>query len=318
MYLVHTKTDEELWAEDKELLQLARVDLPIQWQERIPSQRDALLIIGEQSKIWHEPDDPVELDESYVNDLKTKLVENVQEVWKSRFEEIPNIEILTCDDFLPRINELQRENNRRLGYGAEDKLPPVMGNMASHGLILIPKRYFMISLKPIPVFNCTLGDLPYDDPSKFEVKHKPWDRLFFEDALFTGLSYALFRQLRGEWRENFVKTMKSVMPESEAAIQNLNQIFSQRAKEMITRKKRPEWGFHVVCDKIREVWGNASVRQVYRGIDYFMQKGYGLARTAMADSFVPRLINFEDYILAPFFDSKHPNYLKKKGRFLEK
>ncbi len=109
---------------------------------------------------------------------------------------------------------------------------------------------------------------------------------------------------------DYVRSMKSVGPESETRISSINETMAQYAKEIIARNAKKPWGLYVAGEKLALAWQNRSGMNNYRGIDA-LSAGRSLAQIAMVDG-----IEIPDpsgvYVS---FDPRHPYNGVKEQKF---
>ena len=295
------KSFQDVWAGDKELVRLSRPDLTIDWDAAVPDQQSAYSILAAKSRQWQNPAEPFQLSYPSLSNVLDFLIVEVQNTWGDKLRENPNVEILPCEKYLPRINELELETNRKFGYGNLCRSPPTMYQFSSHGILLMPEKYL------VRVPKGSSRDVTSAD---FDVMELDWDRPFFEEVLCEELCHALFRQLRGEWKSDYVKSMKAVGAEGERRIQSINEAAAQYAKENITRNIRHAWGLYVAAEKIAVAWQNRMGMNDYLGIDALLA-GRKLAQAVMVDDIDARVRSG----ISVSFDPRHPSYGIKKQRF---
>jgi hypothetical protein len=231
------------------------------------------------------------------------LVAEIQNIWGEKLGEMPAFEILPCENYLSRINELVREANNRFGYGGLCNPPPTMISFPDHGILIMPEKFIAQKAKRSST-DATSAD--------FDIMEFVWDRPFFEEVLYEELCHALFRQLRGEWKADYVRSMKAVGNDNEQRIRSINESAAQYAKEIITQNIRPIWGLYVAAEKIYIAWQNRLGMNDYLGIDA-LSANRKLSQVTMVDD-----INIKDrHNVLVSFDPHHTSYTTKKQIFYD-
>jgi hypothetical protein len=113
----------------------------------------------------------------------------------------------------------------------------------------------------------------------FQSKPK---KAFFEEVFFHELQHVLFRQLRGEWGNDYIKIHKKSDGQVLYPIHKINESIAQICEEQICLTAHPEWSLFVVASKIWPFWLDASERKTYRAIKA-LSKEYSLPAIAMLD-----------------------------------
>lgn len=292
---------QEVWKTDKELIKLSDPDIKINWKNELPDNRDVYQILFKISEKWKNPKEPFQLSEGYLKENLSTLTSKIENIWKENFKENPEIEILSNDNYLPRIQELERETNAKFGYGNSCRSPPTMFLSVMHGKIILPQNYIVrINKEKGDDFNTSVLS------ENFDTKELIWDKPFFEMVFSKMLANVLFRQIRGEWKQDYVKAMLAVGGESEMAIISLNAILAQCTGEYIAKKFKPTQGIYLAGDKIGTVWQNRAVMGEYRAVESLRGR-YNLSQIAMADL----LYITPENRVAVVFNRKHPQYSKK-------
>ncbi|MEK6887476.1 MAG: hypothetical protein AABX14_00865 [Candidatus Aenigmatarchaeota archaeon] len=296
------KSFQEVWADDKELAKLSHPSLAIDWNADLPDQQNAYSILAAKCQQWQNPAKPFQLSHASLSDVLDFLIVEVQNVWGDRLREKPGVEILPKERYLPRINELERETNEKFGCGNLCQSPPTMYHSPSHGILLMPENYLVRAPRGHSGNDITSPD--------FDVTELAWDRPFFEEVLCEELCHVLFRQSRGEWKSDYVKSMKAVGAESECRIRSINKATAQYAKELIARNVRHEWGLYVAAEKISVAWQDKLGMNDYLGIEA-LSVGRKLAQAAMVDDIDAR---YRVRVMVSF-DPRHPSNDIKEQRF---
>ena len=297
------KHPSEIWRDDKNLVRLSHPDLRIDWNAQLPSNQDAHSILVKRSEQWLNPAEPFQLDEKILAEALGFLIPEVENVFDDKLKDRPAIEVLPKDRYLPRINELERETNKQFGYGSLCRSPPTMFHSPTNGILLMPEKY-LVRVPRGQSWEVTSGD--------FDVRELTWDRSFFEEVLCEELSHVLFRQLRGEWKRDYVRAMKAIGPQGEEQVSSINETMAQHVKENIARHVRKQWSLYVASEKISLVWGNRDRMNDYLCVDA-LARDRNLAQVAMVDYVLAR----SQKELHVLFNHSHPNYILKEERFNE-
>ncbi len=298
---VRVKTFPEVWENDKKLVRLSHPDLKIDWNAQLPSSKDAYEIFIAKSRQWQNSREPLLLNRKTLKEALDVLIPEIENVFGCKIQDKPIIEILSRDRYLPRINDLERETNVQFGYGGLSQSPPTMYHFSSHGILLIPEKYL------VRVPKAYSGGI---NSANFDVRELIWDKAFFEEVLCEELSHVIFRQLRKEWRDDYVKSMKAIGPEGEARISSINEIMAQYVKEKIAKTFRNQWGLYVASEKIATTWQDRYGMNNYLGIEA-LSCDRGLAQVAMVDQI---LIENQERVDITF-DHLHPSNKSKQDRF---
>lgn len=260
-YELKVKSMEEMWEFDKELLRKYNSNLNIKWNDTLLNDRDAYELLVLKEKRWTNPSEPIIINDQILSLSLEKLISNISHLWETDFK-LPDIEVLSTDNYLPRIQQLEIEVNKMFGYGSVCQSPPTMYLNPTKGKLLMPKEFLI----RVPKNNFELSDSNIMS-ADYNIIEKKWDRPFFENALSEEISHAIFRQLRKEWEISYVNVMKTLGPEKERRISRFNEVIVQYVKDLLTKKSYEEWGLYNVTDKIRRVWGNRYARADYLAID---------------------------------------------------
>lgn len=302
------KSPADIWRGDKKLLRSHKPEVPIDWYRGMPASQDAHNILVSRTGIWNNPPDPVELDGALLKDTLDWMIPDLQSVWGEKLEEPPQIELLPPSGYLARFIELQKETNAQFGSGIIIDSPSTAYLSPFHGRIILPQKCMFRT--PKADFKYTLENMIMSGQD-LDVTEKSWDLPFFEEVLYEEMSHALFRQIRGEWKFEYVRCMTTVGPNIEACMSTLNELFAQYAKDTSALRSRRNWGLHIVAEKIVLVWQNMERMNTYRAIDALARSGYKLGRIAMIDG-VSYVNN--DYVDV-LFEGSHPYHARKLAKF---
>ncbi len=304
------KSIQEVWQTHKDLLRSADCSLPVNWDCQLPNDQEACKLLVLRGKKWTEPQEPVVLDDSSLQNMVYALIPQVQETYGAEIGELPALKLVAPEEFLPTLNHYQIEVNERFGYGSQFVSPPAMGLFALQGMLVIPDRFVVRKLSKNET-DIRGSFLDCAQSNVFETMDLAWDRPFLEETLAGLLSCALLRQARGEWNEDYVTSMAAVGYEAETTIGRIMDMSTQIATEQLCTLN-PQWGFYVATDAIHGVWGDRFKREIYIGIDALSkQKSLGVA--SMVDD-----VGFtQEGKLAVTFCKDHPFDSTKRALFNE-
>lgn len=292
---------EEIWKFDRTLLGQCGINL----DSRFPSSEEANAVLSAEGDRWQKPSQPVVISPEYIEQIKKYTMGLLENMWNAKYLETPEIEVVPASRFLERINELEREVNEWFGNGNLCRSPPTMYFFPAHGRLLVPENFVLrIARSSVPTGDANVLSADYD------IKELPWETAFFEEAFCEELCHALFRQLRGEWKRDYVSSMKSAGGIGEAGIRVLNEAVAQYAKENIAMKDKNGWGLFVVADKLRSFWTSREDFLNYLAVKTLADR-MPLKSLAMADLLVPA----EGNMIYADFLSSHPQYEKKRKLF---
>lgn len=291
----------DVWKRDKELLRKSVPNIGINWENTHPTNQDAYCILDTMGKAWESSCELSELDNFSLEKILEWLVTDLENLWKTKFEERPEIEILPTSKYMPRINELEAEINEQFGYGAVSRSPPTIYHFPSHGKILVPQRFLARKPKGRFTYDVTSAD--------FDVEELTWNKPFLESVLARNLSTVLFRQLRCEWKSDYVRAMRAVGPYNEQTIRMLGGTIAQYINEVIASGNRPQWSLYVVGDKIG-IWQSHEQMDNYRAIQA-LSAVRDVSQIAMIDA-----MNVDGNKVIVDMSRKHPYYSRKAERFL--
>lgn len=298
---------QDIWSRDKQLLRGFDPNLQVDWDAQLPNNQEAFRLLVERGEKFSKPQDPIEVNEpalkAAVEDIKTKI----QILWGADFIEEPVVELVESARYLPRITEIERDVNAQFGYGCVLQAPPGMFHSPSFGRIVLPRK-FLVRVQGEGDLFASRNDI-YS--KKQRVLEFPWDRAYFESALCEELTHAMFRQLRGEWKKEYVESMKRLGPNKEAKISQFNEVIALHTVEQLALAEKPRWGFYTATDKISLVWGNRYARANYVAVDALVRK-IKLAELAMADCF--SIESSKTSVLADFYQ-EHPQNERKMQKF---
>ncbi len=294
IFKIQAKSYEQVWEKDKELLK----SIIIFGANRLPTSQNARSILITRQNRWKGPTKRLVLNQDSLDGVLARCLTDIKDSWGIELAELPFIELCDTQDYLPRIACLDKETNKQFGYGGVCKSPPTMYSSPFLKVLVMPKKF--IVRKPTGAYTT---DVESPDFESLEFK---WDNAFFEEVLFEELSHALFRQIRGEWGDNYVKIMKELGHEKESKISLLNEVTAQVAKESIADRKG--WNLYVVGEKIRLVWQDRAGMECYRAIDALSSFGK-LADICKADEF----FTFPEEVGASFY----PDHFKFQEKYSE-
>ncbi len=299
-----------IWERDKDMIKLSSTVLDLDWNSQFPSEQDALSILAAQSQQWKNPTDPFQLNKASLEETLNSLIQEIEAVWGDKLRYEPKVEILPQKEYLPRINELEKVDIRRLGYGEPINFPPTMYLSSSSGILIMPETN-LVRVPKHPSSSAT-GSIDFD------IISLDWDRPFFEEVLCEELCHALFRQLRGEWKGGYSSSMKPIGSEASIRIKSINEAIALFTEEVIAKNGRNQWGLYVASDKVRAIWTDELGINDYLGIDA-LSSGKKLAQIAMVDDIKAEgygmQVSFDSCVYVSF-DPEHPNHKIKEQTFL--
>jgi len=300
------KSMEDLWKLDKKLIEGCSPELTEKLDSNLPTNEQLAQILVEKQKYWKNPAEPID-SVTGLGALIDPLAASAEDIWKAKLE-IPKIEILASSVYLGRVQQLQTEVNEILGGGMICQSPPTAYMAASHGKLLLPEKF--IARQPRNrLVGSEVESLASPD---FDALEFPWDRPHFEQILFGEFCRAMFRQLRGEWQEGYINSMKRLGNQNESRTTQLNEVFMQYSKEQAVLNNHPKWGVEVASERIGVVWGNRFSRMIYLVVDSLAKK-MPLSKVALVDDVS---IAREGYVNVDFHN-QHPDYVRKKREFKE-
>jgi hypothetical protein len=277
----------DAWTRDKELLRKYVEPVDIDWDMEFPQDEDARSVYLLHCARVKNPHQPIELTTRYLEESVQRLIPEIEQMYSAHFKEIPTVEIVRPDQYLARVNEIERAVNAQFGYGDVSYQIPTIFSSAEHGSIVFPSRFVTA------------------DAVEFQ-----WGKAWFEVLLSDALAQMLFRQLRGEWKDDFHTALKQVGPSLGEMIKSHNRTIKQHVLEELALATHPEWAPHVAADKIPMVWQNTDGMETYRAIGALRQvRTFG--QIAMADF---TTVIEQDIVTATFIPT-HPNNRMKKLKF---
>jgi len=297
---------EDIWAQDKILVNCEKNPGILDKESNLPDNRQIFnLLFAMQERTLH-PAQPIELDQDKLESVAKELGEIIQKVWGIEYVQKPAIELRTPEDYLPRINEIEKKVYSH--FNQEESLlrsPPAMYCSPPEGVIVAPSKYLLVHSKDQSESmrtEYTHLDLPK------KVEEITWDRPLLEEILTEELTHVLFRQIRGEWKDGYYVTSKKINEVTHNNIRQWNEIMAQLTKEKIALSEKPDWKLYTAAHRVPLVWANRYSRSKYVA-----------ARTLYDHPFVEIAVadwgESGDDINNFYFDSDHPNHEKKLERF---
>jgi len=298
----------DIWALDKKLLRAAGADIKIDWASPIPNDEQLMAIIMEKQRRYDSPQEPIVITPEFVEATQKDLETKIQNLWGAELTEKPKIEIKSPEEYLPRVNEIGQMTNEAFGYGGLFSSPPGMYHSPFAGVIVAPSKF-------LAVVRENVSDMRTVEMTTMMGKHKVeeflWDKAYFESTLAEEITHSLFRQLRGEWKTDFVKVMKTLGTAKEERIGLWNEVLANVTKERLTLDSFPSWGLYVASDKTMLVWTNRYARRDYLGAQALMQRT-NLANVSLVDDVFPE--EEKSRVHYDFFQG-HPNSNQKMKAF---
>lgn len=301
------KSFAEIWLGDKKLLE-GNPDIKINWDGNVPAENDALGVLKARNEHWQMPTETITLNQTSLDKIIEILTSEVENSWQSKFHDKPKVEIVEPRRFLPRMNKLEREVNKQIGYGTLSTSIPQMASYPSEGVILIPSK-FVAKVPVTPKYS----RIKLQDVKKFNTVEFPWHMKYLEYVLYEALSIALYGQLRGEWKSEYVAAMKTLGPDFSKAINSMSSAFNQKRLEVTSNNEHNEWKLYAVSNKILKYLGYNPQMDFYIVADAVSQTR-SIAQSAMIDIGI-LLPNQNDTVLVGIH-SNHPNYIDKRRKFL--
>ncbi|GEM_PF-7134001 len=296
VFKTKVKTYQEVWRRDKELLS------PImQLDGDMPTSEGAMKIFIARQNRWKAPQEPFVLTKGSLEAVLGSLKDDLTSICGCEIPEMPIMEICELPDYLPRLQELDRELNKAFGYGGVIQSPPTMGSFPFFKDIVMPRKF--IVREPRTQYATSV------ESADFYTSEHEWDKAFLEEALFGQLACALLRQVRGEWGEDYLKTIKKIGPEGQSAAYFLYDSAVQFAKEQAAARRG--WNLYVVGEKIGVAWQSRGGMETYRAIDALSPFGR-LADICKADELSPSPTE-----VSATFNLQNPHFARKYRDFRE-
>lgn len=293
------KTFEDMWRIDKKIIQTHLPDIPIDPNQAFPTNKDATAIIVKRQERWEAPLQPFVLNRNSLNEVVEELVPAIEKLWKASFTERPNIEILPPLDYGSRYNEFLNLQSEQTGIPTQLGFTPSMGLLPSYGKIFVPQQFVARKAPP--------GDIDLLSTTYLEIS-MPWDKDFFEATLCGILASALFRQLRHEWKDEYLACLQQSDPQFQMWSSRLNEALAQYTKESLAFDK-PSWQTHTLADQVMMIWSDRLKRASYLGV------------VSSTTVYSPRQMAMPDILIADKngvyigFDPNHPHTDYKQKHF---
>ena len=298
---------QDMWAVDKRLLQTSDTEIKINWNSQLPTNEQLMEVLLEKQRRYDFPKESISPTLESVETLALDLERRIEDLWGAKFLEKPKIEVRDPQDYVPRINEISKPAIAQIGFGSLIKLPPGMFHSAFAGTIIVPSKFLAYTLPD------SQGSMPIDSRAlmgESEVKEYSWDRTYFESTLVEELTHALFRQLRGEWKDGYVQSTRTLGNRRER-LSVWNEALAQYTKERLALTDFANWGLYVVADKIHLIWRDRFARGDYIAADALTQRT-SLSNIALLDNVMPdeagKKVRFS-------FFTDHPNNAQKEKKF---
>ena len=297
------KSMEEIWQDHKNLLRAAEGNLPIDWAGRLPNDKEAYKILIRQRENWLNPREPIQLNNSKLEETLGRLIPQIENVWGRKMDATPAVELVAPEDLLGRVNHYLNLTNEMFGYGTLLESPPTMFLATSHKTLVLPTS-FVARQQNESSPNTLSSESLYS--SDFNIGIGPWDRAHLEVAISDQISRAMFRQARGEWGYDYVKAMREVGPRDEQTISVMLDSSAQIANERLCAQY-PQWGLYVAADAITEIWGNRYARADYTGLN-----ALSTAMPLINASMIDHLVFLDDDKMKVEFSRSHPSNAEKE------
>lgn len=291
------KTPKDVWEKDKISLRSYTSNIKIKETDSpTESLLDSIRVVIENKK--NNSKTTLKLDNQSINETLSWLMPEVENAWKAEFVEQLDFEVLKKREYFSRVNELEKEVAQYFGTYPVFVYVPLAYFSAFHGVVLFPSKY-------------------PSDPNPESVIESEWDIASFQEVLSEELSHGLFRQSRGEWKEDYVKAIKSIGPKFQRSISLLNEVVALYVKEKLSQKKYPQWILYVLSDKIGKIWQGRASQQEYKEEMYYyigieaLAKKFSLHQIAMVDDMKIK----SNYEININFNQDHPCNLQKQKVF---
>lgn len=299
------KSLKDIWEVDKKLLSGCEVTEASNCD--FPTDQLLYSFMLKRTEVFVNPPHPIKLTSQIVADNAEKRIADIENLWKTEFKEKPKIEVCGSVGYLMRISQLEDETIAMIGYGLKCLAPPSSFYSAHHNTLLLPENFLARQPKKRSISGALETSVYEDNWMTLEF---PWNTPYFEVVLTDELAKALFRGLRGEQKEGYLEMAKtSGINTSE--IMKLNEALALYTAQQLALGTHPEWGFHVMTDKIISVWGNRHSRANFLGIDSLSDKKT-LAQIAMLD-----VLKADERIGIVYYDffTSHPKFKEKQRIF---
>ena len=301
------KSLNDIWKVDKKLLAGCETKVGGALDYNFPTEKLLYSFMLKRTELFVDPPNPIELTSQIVGENAEKRIVEIENTWKAKFKEKPRIEVHGSVKYLMRISELEDETNARAGYGPKCLAPPTFFYSACHNILLLPNN-FLARQQRVKNSPGALETSVYQD--NWVTSEFLWNSPYFEIILTDALAKALFRELRGEQKEGYVD-MARTSGINTSEIIKLNEALALYTTQQLALNQHPEWGFHVMTDKIIFVWGNSHRRANFLGVDSLSDKKT-LAQIAMLD--VLKADEKASIVYYDFFTS-HPRFKEKSEIF---
>jgi len=258
---------------------------------------------------WHDNPPLSFSGDSNMADIYDAAKNSVEEAVGRKFPEPPNVEIARPSAYLRRLNELGDDVGKQLFKGRCPRLksPPMMEVFPSSGLIVIPDEF------PMRIADDSLV-LPEDLGVECYVRYVPWNREYLQHVLRGSLIGAIFRQLRGEWGDGFVKAYKYTGKEQFKLFSDMRHAYETFIGEIINENGDKSGSLFTLFTKLQNIY---PFHHRMRMVDYAGLEALSGKKTpdqmAMADLFDLSAPGYVNTWISP----DHPNHVAKQNRFFE-
>ncbi len=254
---VPTKSLHDMWGVDKELIRSGLNHLGLSLDGNLPTNDAALAIVAEHQGKWEKPPAPVTLSPDYLEDRLAVLVPLVEKAAGTSFDEAPTIDVLSLTEYLPRINEISKMLDDLVGMPSKEMLSAPGSLFSPYTNTIIVPSTFIVRYSP---------DFGHNDVHQgVRERAFPWDADHFDYVLVSQLARGLYRQVRGESGEGYVKAMRTLGPIHSKATSFVNSVFEQRVSEKVA-SDLPSITRAVLCDKMLTVWSSQLHQRAYLAI----------------------------------------------------
>ena len=302
------KQPRELWQMDCERMKAFDPDSFGRIYESGPDQI-ALEINKRTAYAWQDnPPLPLGRD-SVMADVFDAAIISFEGAVGQKFPNLPKVEVARVSDYLTRLNKLGDVVSKQLSLegAAQLKSPPELEVFPSSGLIVIPDEF------PMRIADDSLV-LPEDLGVECPVRYMPWNREYLQHVLRGSMIGAIFRQLRGEWGDGFVKAYKDTGNEQFKLFSDMRHAYEIFVGEIINENGDKSGSLFTLFAKFQNIY---PFHHRMRMVDYAGLEALSGKKTpdqmAMADLFDLSAPGYVNTWISP----DHPNHVAKQNRFFE-
>jgi len=295
-----TLTPGDIWEKSKRNLRRYNPSLDFNWESIVPGNLEASFLLNERWRLWHSPKRSVVANKEILNRTLENLIPRIEGIFQADLSPV-SMQVLDTDEYCQITQECEKETKRAAGFGDTPEFPACAYLFPYQRKIFFPENFLAVSK------HATKSPLI---PSRYEVSQMPWDKGFFDLILCHLVSAAMFIQIRGEWGEDYIKSIKSLGKKKLNEIISVKNTIGQRVIERISEESNGSFAFYGVADQILNVWAQDEMVGKYLIIDA-LSKDHTLAQISCLDQ-----ISY-DGLLGPVigFYHNHPSYQEKRKRY---